>query len=135
MSSYFGSIGRPIPTNTNPAEYLLDLVNSDFSGINRVEEIHDAWANGPHTNLPEQRTPASNFVDSTTEKRSYLDRFMVLAPLLRRSFMKSHRDVLAYGVRYAMYFGLAIMMGTVWLRLKTEQDYIQSFINAIVRTP
>lgn len=25
------------------------------------------------------------------------------------------------------------MMGTVWLRLKTEQDYIQPFINAIVR--
>ncbi|KKK16562.1 hypothetical protein AOCH_007605, partial [Aspergillus ochraceoroseus] len=27
--------------------------------------------------------------------------------------------------------GLAIMMGTVWLRLKTEQEYIQPFINAI----
>lgn len=24
------------------------------------------------------------------------------------------------------------MMGTVWVRLKTEQDYIQSFVNAIV---
>ena len=28
--------------------------------------------------------------------------------------------------------GLAIMMGTVWLRLHPSQDYIQPFINAIV---
>lgn len=28
--------------------------------------------------------------------------------------------------------GLAIMMGTVWLRLHPEQDYIQPFVNAIV---
>jgi hypothetical protein len=58
---------------------------------------------------------------------------MVLIPLLKRSIIKSYRDVLAYGVRYAMYIGLAVMMGTVWFRLKTHQEYIQSFINAIVR--
>lgn len=31
-----------------------------------------------------------------------------------------------------IYTGLAIMMGTVWLRLDTSQKYIQPFINAIV---
>ena len=29
--------------------------------------------------------------------------------------------------------GLAIMMGTVWLRLKPTQDSIQPFTNGIVR--
>jgi hypothetical protein len=57
---------------------------------------------------------------------------MVLNPLMRRAIVKSYRDVFTYGVRYAMYLGLAIMMGTVWLRLKTTEAYIQSFINAIV---
>ena len=28
--------------------------------------------------------------------------------------------------------GLAVMMGTVWLRLETKQEDIQPFINAIV---
>lgn len=36
-----------------------------------------------------------------------------------------------YGIRIAMYLGLAIMMGTVWLRLQSDQNYIQPFINAI----
>lgn len=56
----------------------------------------------------------------------------IVCTLLHRSFVKSHRDVIAYGVRMGMYLGLAIMMGTVWVRLKTEQEYIQPFINAIV---
>ncbi|OQE87112.1 hypothetical protein PENNAL_c0020G08179 [Penicillium nalgiovense] len=41
------------------------------------------------------------------------------------------RDVVAYGIRIAMYLGLAIIMGTVWLRLHTSQEYIQPFVNAI----
>lgn len=38
---------------------------------------------------------------------------------------------MAYGIRIAMYFGLAILMGTVFLRFTTQQEYIQSFTNAI----
>ena len=56
---------------------------------------------------------------------------IVLMTLVHRAFVKSYRDVVAYGIRIAMYTGLAIMMGTVWLRLHTEQDDIQPFINAI----
>jgi hypothetical protein len=68
--------------------------------------------------------------------------------LLHRLFIKSYRDVVAYGIRVVMYLGswnnatyyflcwcdlgLAIMMGTVWLRLGTSQENIQPFINAIV---
>lgn len=51
--------------------------------------------------------------------------------LLHRSWIKSYRDVIAYGIRIAMYLGLAILMGTVFLRFKTEQQYIQPYINAI----
>lgn len=53
------------------------------------------------------------------------------AVLLHRSFIKSYRDVMAYGIRIAMYFGLAILMGTVFLRFNTQQEYIQPFTNAI----
>jgi ABC-type multidrug transport system permease subunit len=51
--------------------------------------------------------------------------------LVHRSFIKSYRDIIAYGIRIAMYMGLAVMMGTVWLRLSPNQSNIQSFINAI----
>ncbi|KJK76855.1 hypothetical protein H634G_07897 [Metarhizium anisopliae BRIP 53293] len=51
--------------------------------------------------------------------------------LLHRSLIKSYRDVVAYGIRIAMYTGLAVMMGTVWVRLSPDQESIQPFINAI----
>ncbi|KAK6438691.1 hypothetical protein LTR95_005110 [Oleoguttula sp. CCFEE 5521] len=50
---------------------------------------------------------------------------------IHRSFIKSYRDIIAYGIRIAMYMGLAVMMGTIWLRLNPNQGNIQSFINAI----
>jgi ABC-type multidrug transport system permease subunit len=50
---------------------------------------------------------------------------------LNRNFIKSYRDVFAYGIRIAMYLGLAIMVGTIWLRLGTTQESIQPFINSI----
>lgn len=55
----------------------------------------------------------------------------IVFTLIHRSFIKSYRDIVAYGLRIAMYLGLAIMMGTVWLRLSASQSNIQSFTNAI----
>lgn len=134
ISTYFQSIGHPIPSNTNPAEYLLDLVNADFEGADgaAAASVQQAWASGEHAPIVRQPTQTHQPTPQEVKKPSVLSNFTVLIPLLKRSIMKSYRDVLAYGVRYAMYTGLAIMMGTVWLRLKTEQEYIQSFINAIV---
>ena len=51
--------------------------------------------------------------------------------LLHRSWIKSRRDAIAYGVRFVMYLGLAIMMGTVWLRLPPIQSSMQPFANCI----
>jgi hypothetical protein len=45
--------------------------------------------------------------------------------LLNRSLIKSYREIMAYGMRIAMYLALAILMGTMFLRLSTEQQYIQ----------
>jgi hypothetical protein len=43
--------------------------------------------------------------------------FLLIVALIYRAFIKSYRDVVAYAIRVIMYLGLAIMMGTVWLRL------------------
>jgi hypothetical protein len=132
VPAHFESIGHPIPLSTNPAEYLLDLVNADFEGANGAAEIQEAWASGHNISPLREPTQSNEVALQKAKEASILDEFMVLIPLLKRSIIKSYRDVLAYGVRYAMYVGLAIMMGTVWLQLETHQDYIQSFINAIV---
>ncbi|KAL9128565.1 MAG: hypothetical protein Q9175_007501 [Cornicularia normoerica] len=137
VTSYFESACFPVPPQTNPAEHLLDITNSDFA-LDReqaqrdLDNIHATW---------KQQQPTVSFTSNEGKDQSAIailedhsrrpGIFTVISALLSRMFIKSYRDVVAYGIRIAMYMGLAIMMGTVWLRLPTTQDSIQPFINAI----
>ncbi|BCS26628.1 putative ABC transporter [Aspergillus puulaauensis] len=136
---YFGGIGYPVPPQTNPAEFILDIVSSDFASDkpsmrDDVTKIQTAWAQSPQSSgLVHQsgELAEKNSRKITADETSHPGLLSLTLSLLYRSLIKSYRDVVAYGIRIVMYMGLAIMMGTVWLRLKTEQDYIQPFINAI----
>jgi ABC-type multidrug transport system ATPase subunit len=149
VDAYYESIGRPIALHVNPAEYLLDLVNIDFAAgkdsvQSGLEDLSRAWQASPlaaqlsdkvasceaRQQQQQQQQVGLDTGDVVAEKRPSFPSLVLT--LLHRSFVKSYRDVIAYEVRMAMYLGLAIMMGTVWVRLKTEQEYIQPFINAIV---
>jgi hypothetical protein len=137
----FESIGYPVPLHTNPAEFLLELMNTDFAShqeaaSNRLQEIQQAWAESPEAMelsayVDAAMTKTDALSDTKPSKRNFP---IILMTLVHRSFIKSYRDVVAYGIRVAMYTGLAIMMGTVWLRLKTDQNAIESVTNAIVST-
>ena len=134
-------MGYPVPLHTNPAEFLLELMNIDFAShqaaaSNRLQEIERAWVNSPKAiELSASINAAMNKKDPLSDtKPSKRNLPIILMTLVHRSFIKSYRDVVAYGIRVAMYTGLAIMMGTVWLRLKTDQNAIESVTNAIVST-
>lgn len=126
--------------HTNPAEFLLELMNVDFSTdgslSRRLEQIHESWVQSPKSlELSEQLAAnLQNTIPLPPLKPSKFNFLIVLTILVHRSFIKSIRDVVAYGIRIAMYVGLAIMMGTVWLRLHSDQNEIQPYINAIVST-
>ena len=162
VQAYFTNAGFPIPPQTNPAEYLLDLANVDFAQGQeetsaRLESVHTAWIESEYAqkllSQVQNGQVADKFVYADDPLMSSHRGFMnVLVTLIHRSFIKSYRDVVVYGIRAAMYIGklshkpllsdladllcpgLAIMMGTVWLRLHTDQQSIQPFINAIVTT-
>lgn len=142
---YFGALGYAMPLEINPAEYLLDLVNTDFvregdDSKARMEHIHEAWVHSNDSRAIKAKIETSmsgahepdkaqpNIAKYEIEKKGAL---VVPLVLLHRSWIKSYRDVVAYGIRIFMYLGLAILMGTVFLRLKTTQNDIQPFINAI----
>ncbi|KAJ5991661.1 hypothetical protein N7522_011868 [Penicillium canescens] len=140
IGNHFNSIGFPIPMNTNPAEFLLDIVSADFGNsggraAERVAKIQSAWAKSDEANMVtrqvEEQARLTRKAHLSSEDLSRPGSLRITRALLHRSFIKSYRDVVAYGIRIIMYLGLAIMMGTVWLRLHTTQDYIQPFINAI----
>lgn len=142
---YLGALGYMMPVEINPAEYLLDLVNTDFvregdDSKARVGHLHEAWANSNESRAikakiemsiseaghPEKGEP--NLANTETKNQPA---WIVPLVLLHRSWIKSYRDIVAYGIRIVMYLGLAILMGTVFLRLSTTQTNIQPFINAI----
>lgn len=54
--TYFKSIGKDIPTNMNPAEYALDLVNRDFVDAAEVDDTLAKWQKRKPP-LVEQREP------------------------------------------------------------------------------
>lgn len=128
-----------MPQQVNPAEFLLDLMNIDFdnhqdAAAARLEVMQQGWMSSP------KALELSGYIESNLQnvgplpasKPSSASFPIILMTLIHRAFVKSYRDVVAYGIRIAMYTGLAIMMGTVWLRLHTDQADIQPFINAIV---
>lgn len=140
VSAYFARLGHAIPEHINPAEYILEVVNTDFDvggGVDETErdDFSTSWRNSPDRRQLlehiERSTTASHRIAAIqTRKQNYL---YLLMTLVDRLLIKSRRDFIAYGVRVAMYIGLALMMGTVWLRLGIDQTAIQAYQNAIVR--
>ncbi|KAF8852060.1 P-loop containing nucleoside triphosphate hydrolase protein [Acephala macrosclerotiorum] len=136
VASHFESMGFAMPNHTNPAEFLLELMNIDFathqeSAVQRLQEMQKAWtvsASAVELSNRVAAIPAETLLDVKPSKSNLP---VVVMSLVHRSFIKSYRDIVAYGIRIAMYLGLAIMMGTVWLRMKTDQADIQPVTNAI----
>lgn len=121
---YFNSIGHTMPPYINPAEYVLDLINTDFQGDSSVlDDLVSKWNSG---DVHKVGTESVQLTETTT-----INEMKNILILIARSLTKARRDILTYYVRLVMYLGLAILMGTVWLRLQNGQKNIQPFINAI----
>lgn len=94
---------------TNPAEFLLDLVSSDFAGRsntdeNRVEKIQDAWLRKTESSSIESFQPSEKGKPIMNAGDRPGIAWITLS-LFHRAFIKSYRDVVAYGIRIAMYLG------------------------------
>lgn len=117
VSSHYASLGHELPLHENPAEFLLELVNVDFArrrdqGADaRLEEMQHDWfrsARAQELSLAvvevESRGAESQAVAVEAAEKKPGTPSLVLT-LLHRSFIKSYRDVVAYGIRLAMCFG------------------------------
>ncbi|GAB7355586.1 hypothetical protein MBLNU459_g6054t1 [Dothideomycetes sp. NU459] len=140
IKSYFDGLNLRMPAMTNPAEFLLELTNVDFyedrsEAIRVLSHIQSAWKahnnDTPRPGTPGNREKGDHLESLALEPRSVSTRLAIPITLLHRLLIKSFRDVVTYWIRVVMYIGLAIMMGTVWLRLKGIQEDIQAFINAL----
>lgn len=121
---YYESMGMPMPVQVNPAEHLLELVNVDFvkdkrQAAARLQAMHEAWsesgsARDLKTAIADAQQKGNPVVLSDEEKKPGLPSLVLT--LLYRSFIKSYRDVVAYGIRFAMYTGmLPFSLTTIFL--------------------
>lgn len=105
-----------MPPYINPAEYVLDLINTDFQGDSSVlDDLVSKWNSG---DVHKVGTESVQLTEATT-----INEMQNILILIARSLTKARRDILTYYVRLVMYLGLAILMGTVWLRLQNGQKH------------
>ncbi|SPO06048.1 probable ABC transporter [Cephalotrichum gorgonifer] len=141
LSLFFESMGYPVPVHFNSAEFVLELMNTDFARnretTKQLDAMQSTWASSAMSRSISAeiddviKRPLDGFMRKTAKGARRAGFSTITTALIHRSFIKSYRDVVAYGIRVAMYMGLAVMMGTVWLRLGSDQEDIQPFINAI----
>ncbi|KAL1495243.1 hypothetical protein AB1Y20_017104 [Prymnesium parvum] len=43
LPQYLAAIGQPLPPNTNPADFMLDLINRDFTAGAQVDRMLEQW--------------------------------------------------------------------------------------------
>lgn len=128
-----------MPLYTNPAEYAIQLVNTDFSrsspqSSDKLAHLHNSWASSAAFALLSHQISAGTIAQAslpTLASSPSPNPLSITLTLIHRSFIKSHRDIIAYGLRIGMYLCLALLMGTVWLRLSPTQSNIPAFTNAI----
>lgn len=112
---YLDSRGTSMPTYINPAEFLLDLTSSDFAhgdeeeASSRIEQIHSDWQFSADAKSLSAKIQAISMrkdeAGPLVEANSRAPFAKIVLALLHRSFIKSYRDVVAYGIRFAMYVG------------------------------
>jgi hypothetical protein len=117
VECYFDDIGHSIPTNTNPAEFLLDIVSADFNSSKemaqeRVQVIQTAWIESAASEavngkvLDRARLAAKEGDNALIDDLARPGALPITSALLHRLFIKSYRDVVAYGIRIVMYLGM-----------------------------
>ncbi len=115
VAAHYEALGHTMPVHVNPAEFLLEMVSTDFAADREearrgLEDKQRAWAaSGRAADLvatvaaAEEKGAGAVLELETAERKPSLP--SVVMTLLHRGFVKSYRDVVVYGIRLAMYTG------------------------------
>lgn len=137
LDVYLGDgLGCPVPQHANPADVALDVFNTDFLASpaqreTHVDEFATRWAEYASTHglvreKDEHETLGGDYADDCeprlVRRRKGLAHGVArnlhrTAILMERNVLNYSRNLLAYGVRIAMYVGMGVMLATIWVNL------------------
>ena len=107
MAGYLGSIGLPVPPATNPADFMLDVVNKDFVSEEDVEKVLSRW-----TPTPAPASDASS-ASPTGVTRGFLGQ---LTSLMYKHGVLSLKDPILYIARVFIALNLALFLQIIFIK-------------------
>ncbi|PHH79716.1 hypothetical protein CDD80_3959 [Ophiocordyceps camponoti-rufipedis] len=136
LHRYYTEVGARIPEYVNPADHLLETLNIDFStdkaaASKHLDQLQQAWeasqlADEVTTSIDAaRRSPSQAPNNPPGSHKTRPNRLGAIFILCHRGFIKSYRDLMAYGVRLIMFSSLALILGTIWIRLDPNQASVQ----------
>ncbi|CAN0395195.1 unnamed protein product, partial [Hapterophycus canaliculatus] len=98
---HFRRLGHKPAGLVNPADYLLEITNSDFSDAGAIQRLVEAWGASAACDVLDKRlaAPISPPV-AAKRKTGCMDAVRQLGKLVSRSAVSSIRDPSAYALRY-----------------------------------
>ncbi|XBI61273.1 hypothetical protein VPH35_042089 [Triticum aestivum] len=135
---YFASLGYQCPDHENPAEFLADLISTDYSSAEsvqssqkRIENLIDEFANKvliTEFNSPVTQSEGSEISTKLAQKSTRKQRrgwWRQFRLLFKRAWMQAFRDGPTNKVRARMSVASAIIFGSVFWRMGKTQTSIQ----------
>ncbi|CAM0878842.1 unnamed protein product [Alopecurus aequalis] len=136
--TYFAKLGYQCPDHENPAEFLADLISTDYSSAEsvqssqkRIENLIDEFANKvliTEFNSPVAQSEGSEFSTKLSQKSTSKQRrgfWRQFRLLFKRAWMQAFRDGPTNKVRARMSVASAIIFGSVFWRMGKTQTSIQ----------
>lgn len=149
VAPYFSQLGHFCPQHTNPADFVMSLVSTDFSSQHQEEvdvsctdnrsailaqkgdveafasqfQQHDTCVQYPSVAETGESNRNSRSLTSPKSQTFRIFWFKTWI-LLYRNWLNYSRNLMAYGVRGSMYVGLGILLATVWVNLKQDSQHL-----------
>lgn len=97
MVAYLRDVGRPVPPETNPADFVLEVCNKDFAKPADVDELLDAWA----SHVPAIDSPPASTLPSPNVRAPFLRQVLLL---LQRQGKLALKDPSLYTARSSSFW-------------------------------
>mmetsp|Transcript_10000 Transcript_10000/g.16719 ORF Transcript_10000/g.16719 Transcript_10000/m.16719 type:complete len:592 (+) Transcript_10000:240-2015(+) len=128
---YFAQIKNPVPPQTNPAEFMLDLVNKDFSDEEKVNAVLDAWdreGDPDHQKRIQEGVLEYDVGKSTVAESDYQVSLLTqIVTMFRRHTLLAFRDPTLYSGRAIVFLFVTIFFAIIYIRARERaQDQIIS---------
>ncbi|CAM9811429.1 unnamed protein product, partial [Ectocarpus fasciculatus] len=122
---HFARLGHEPKGLVNPADYLLEITNSDFSDKKAVQRLTEAWKETPACQALNARllAPLSPPL-AEGAKAGWPSAFLQLRALVVRASMNSVRDPAVYALRLVVYVFMSFFLGSVYYRVENTQEDI-----------